>query len=150
MAEQIDMRLGSGTIRLPAEFRGTARLLGPGETPSPQRPMRHGDLEGRFEADIELSFSFLLGLGFEPVHPTHPSYPAYLSAVREEAPPPEPALSAVDPHDPDLILMPFETVVPLSDEIGLRFGLVPPGHAATRAPAGAHGRPMRRKPIPPP
>lgn len=137
----------SGDVRVPATFHGNARLLDGTETPTPPRPARHDDLQGRFEADLDISFALLVGVGYQPVDPSHPAYPLYLAAraAYEQSPPASPA-PAVNPHSPDAVVMPFETTVIVTEAMALRHGLVAPG----RAGAAGQGSSIRRKPVPPP
>ena len=141
----------SGDAPLPATFRGTARLLDGAETPAPPRPARHDDLPGRFEAELDISFPLLVGLGYRPVDPSHAAYPLYLaaSAAHERTPPATPA-PVIDRHAPDAVVMPFETTVIVTEAMALRHGLVAPGRAGSAGGIAGQGPPVRRKPVPPP
>ncbi|MCQ8279217.1 hypothetical protein NFI95_12255 [Acetobacteraceae bacterium KSS8] len=112
---------------------------------------RFDDLPGEFTADLDISFALLNGVGFEPVHADHPAHANYLAASAAHAVAPAEPVHAPDLHAPDLIVMPFETTITISNEMALRHGLVPPGHpdSAWAHPATA-ARPVRRKPVPPP
>ena len=124
--------LSSGEVRIPATFKGTARLLDGTEMPRSPRPTRHDDLPGRFEADLDISFALLIGAGYQPVDPSHPAYPLYLAARAEHERGPQAAPApAMNPHDPDMVVMPFETTVTVTEAMALRHGLMAPGRAGS-------------------
>ena len=152
MADQFGSTMRSGQVALPAMFQGTARLLDGTEAPPAPKPARHDDLEGQFQADLPLTFALLHSVGFEPVPPSHPAYPAYLEASRQHASAPnEPPSAPPSPHGPDTIVMPFETTITITEEMALQFGLVAPGHGASRSHHQAQPAARKRKAaVPPP
>ncbi|MCQ8279089.1 hypothetical protein NFI95_11595 [Acetobacteraceae bacterium KSS8] len=142
--------LSSGEVRIPATFQGTARLLDGTETPTPPKAARHDDLPGRFEAELDISFALLIGVGYQPVDPSHPAYPLYLAARAEhERAPPAALAPAINPHDPDMVVMPFETTVTVTEAMALRHGLMAPGRAGSAGDEADPVRPVRRRPAPP-
>ena len=142
-------------MRIPATFRGTARLLDPAEPLPPPASPGYDDLPGQFHAKLDITFDLLVGLGYGPVDPSHPAYPRYLaasaaSAASEPAPaPPDPA-GGIDRHSPDAIVFPFQTTTEITAAMALEHGLVAPGRAGSgRGRDAAPPQPVRRGLAPP-
>ena len=153
MPNRPGLSLRFGDVRIPATFRGTARLLDDTETPTPPGLTRHDDLHGAFHAELDISFDLLVGLGFRPVDPSHPAYPLYLAAVsasHEPAPASSEPVPGIDPHSPNAVVLPFETTLAITEAMALQYGLVAPGRATAGHRSNAPPPQPRRRPAPPP
>ncbi|MCQ8240711.1 hypothetical protein [Rhizosaccharibacter radicis] len=114
---------------MPATFQGTARLVEGAGTPSP-RPAPFDNLAGTFNADLDVNFELLVGLGFVPVDPSHPAHARYVAAKASHQLGPSavaPTTWPAQASGPESLTIPFETTIMITADTALRFGLVAPG-----------------------
>ena len=155
MSDRLGLSLSAGKTRIPASFHGTMRLVDEHEVPAgPQKISGLDMLPGEFQTKIDITFGLLLKLGFVPVDPTHPSYPLYRDALAAHDTAAQ-AEQDVQPLLPDslaahFIRMPFQTTFPLTAEMWLRYGLVPPGPDAGAAQDLNNGQAASRRDAMPP
>ncbi len=145
MSDRLGLSLSAGETRIPASFYGTMRLVDEHEVPAaPPRTSGLDMLPGKFHTKIDVTFDLLLKLGFVPVDPSHPAYPLYLDALDAHDQTAQ-AEQDVQPLVPDSLAAHFisispQTAFPLTAEMWLRYGLVPPRRNAGAAQDRAVGQ----------
>ena len=156
MSDRLGLFLSADKVRIPARFYGTMRFVDEHEVPAaPPRTSGFDMLPGEFQTKIDITFDLLLKLGFVPVDPAHPSYPLYLDALAAHDQAAQ-AEQDAQPLVPDslaahFIPIPFQTTFPLTPEMWLGYGLVPPGRNAGAAQDRTKGQASsRRNATPPP
>ena len=155
MSDRFGLSLSAGRTRISASFHGTMRLVDEHEvSAAPPRISGLDMLPGEFQTRIDITFDLLLKLGFVPVDPTHPARPLYLDALaaHDQAAQAEQDAQPLVPDSlaPHFIRVPFQTTFPITAEMSLRYGLVPPRRNAGATRDHTNGQAASRRDATPP